>query len=375
MNSVVSATSVASTPSTLNLTIAGAITTQSTSAKMSSLATGKVPANLPPGVPATALLGGHQYIMSQAAGLPFYGLQQPLYSYEDIQLLQQHHGRPTAAMLPGYYDISSLQVPSTVTGRDGVLTAAAFAGSDGKMNRGDQNTSPVPSTLSQQQQQQQQYINAATALPPGYPGYYYTGGLMPSGYTQYGTPLFPASAALVPPVTNTHGATTNAQYQKPAAYGSHNYNSGYEDLAQVQEYAKATAYAGSSAAQSKVSGSTGTGSNSAADLSQQINAASAYSKHATQFDKQGFHTGTPPPFNMTHLAAGGAATGPIGVGTTAYPAPFMPVMTHHHSPMLHGHHLQQDGQTGSTQRATQNAGPQKVSAGKPYNSTGYWGAN
>lgn len=30
----------------------------------------------------------------------------------------------------------------------------------------------------------------------------------------------------VPPATNTHGATTNTQFQKANAYGSHSYNSG-----------------------------------------------------------------------------------------------------------------------------------------------------
>jgi len=44
---------------------------------------GVVP-NIPPGVP--PMLGTHQYIMSQG-GLPFF--QQPVYSYEDLQLLQQ----------------------------------------------------------------------------------------------------------------------------------------------------------------------------------------------------------------------------------------------------------------------------------------------
>lgn len=44
---------------------------------------GVVP-NIPPGVP--PMLGTHQYIMSQG-GLPYF--QQPVYSYEDLQLLQQ----------------------------------------------------------------------------------------------------------------------------------------------------------------------------------------------------------------------------------------------------------------------------------------------
>ena len=71
------------------------------------------------------------------------------------------------------------------------------------------------------------------------------------------------------------------------------------------------------------------------------------------YDKQGFHAGTPPPFNMP-LAAGqlaanqlatGSQAGPLGTPTAPYGAPFVPLMTHQpHSQMMHHplqvHHMQ-----------------------------------
>lgn len=57
------------------------------------------------------------------------------------------------------------------------------------------------------------------------------------------------------------------------------------------------------------------------------------------FDKQGFHAGTPPPFNL-QMAPGQLATGtqagPLGTPTGHYGTPFVPVMPHQpHSQMLH----------------------------------------
>lgn len=63
------------------------------------------------------------------------------------------------------------------------------------------------------------------------------------------------------------------------------------------------------------------------------------------FDKQGFHTGTPPPFNLPSALGG---TGPLNPGgAPGYaPAPFLHILPPHqqpHSQLLH-HHLTQDGQ-------------------------------
>jgi len=62
------------------------------------------------------------------------------------------------------------------------------------------------------------------------------------------------------------------------------------------------------------------------------------------FDKQGFHAGTPPPFNLPSALGG---TGPLTPGAApGYPAPFLHILPAHqqpHSQLLH-HHLTQDGQ-------------------------------
>lgn len=65
------------------------------------------------------------------------------------------------------------------------------------------------------------------------------------------------------------------------------------------------------------------------------------------FDKQGFHAGTPPPFNLPSALGG---TGPLNPGgAPGYaPAQFLHILPAHqqpHSQLLH-HHLTQDGQVG-----------------------------
>jgi hypothetical protein len=77
-----------------------------------------------------------QYI--QTAGMPFY--QQPVYSYEDIQMMQQRMPH-----VPGYYDIN-YQTPTSVTAgvRDASLGSVAYSTmSDGRFARTDNNSSPV----------------------------------------------------------------------------------------------------------------------------------------------------------------------------------------------------------------------------------------
>ncbi|XP_014670569.1 PREDICTED: ubiquitin-associated protein 2-like [Priapulus caudatus] len=106
-----------------------------------------------------------------------------------------------------------------------------------------------------------------------------------------------------------------------------------------------------------------------------MNPASAYSKAHAQFDNKGFHAGTAPPFNLAQLASAGTAV-PLGVPSTAYAAPYGQMLAQHHPQMaLHGHHMQQDSASVSSQRPSQAAGPPKIPPGKPYNSTGYWAAN
>ncbi|XP_021931148.1 protein lingerer isoform X2 [Zootermopsis nevadensis] len=229
-------------------------TVNTTSTKVSS-STGKsgVVPNIPPGVPPML---GTQYIMSQG-GLPYF--QQPVYSYEDLQLLQQR----IPHVATGYFDMGFQAPTSLATGREGGLASVAYSMSDGRFTRADNNASPVPSTLSQQsatQAHQQPMLNP-TPLPPGY-AYFYGGGMMPGSF-QYGTPaIYP-----MPPATNTHGSTSTTQYPKPGSYGS-GYGSGYDGLVQNQDYGK-TGYVSNSQSQSKagVGANAGTAGSSATDLS------------------------------------------------------------------------------------------------------------
>ncbi|GIY56132.1 hypothetical protein CEXT_135281 [Caerostris extrusa] len=350
--------------------------TTTTSVLKNSLASSKNPPNIPQSMP-TAMLG-HQYIMGQAS-VPFYGLQQPVYSYEDVQMLQSKistlgvqspvYSYEDMQMLQsklstlGYYDMQ-FQAPTSMTGRDPGMGSVAYT-TDGKYSRAETDASTVATTLSQGQANTQAHGQAFLnpALPPGY-GYYFAGGMMTGGIHHYAPPIFP-----VPPATNTHGATTNTQFQKANAYGSHSYNSGYESLSQAQDYSKGTYGA---ASQNQVKGVSGSGA--VPDLS-----GSVYSKTHAQLakynDKPGFHTNTPPPFNL----AGSQAAGPLGASSGPYATQFIPVLAHgqHHSTALLHHHMQQDtSQTGGTPTAGQRV-PQGLGQSKNNNKQNYayWTSN
>lgn len=344
------------------------VNTTSTKVTSSTGKSGVVP-NIPPGVP--PMLGTHQYIMSQG-GLPYF--QQPVYSYEDLQLLQQR----IPHMATGYYDMGFQAPTSLATGREGGLASVAYSMSDGRFTRADNNASPVPSTLSQQsatQAHQQPMLNP-TALPPGY-AYFYGGGMMPGSF-QYGTPaIYP-----MPPATNAHGSTSSTQYPKPGSYGS-GYGSGYDGLAQNQDYSK-TGYVSSSQSQSKagVGASAGTSGSSATDLS-----ATMYGKsHVTlgkvnSYEKQGFHSGTPPPFNL----AGSQSTpmGPSGAYAPHLFIPAMPHQQHHSTPLIHQplHQMEMrnpgrrsESGSSSNQRSQSSTQPNKSGAKQGY-SPSYWAPN
>lgn len=101
--------------------------------------------NMPPGVP---MLGPGSFIMGQAPALPYYaaaaaaaGMQQhPMYSIEEMQYRYPH--------LAGYYDMGYQSPTSLGTAREGTLASLAYAGSDAKFSR-NENNSPVPTSLSQ----------------------------------------------------------------------------------------------------------------------------------------------------------------------------------------------------------------------------------
>ncbi|XP_071537290.1 uncharacterized protein lig isoform X6 [Panulirus ornatus] len=293
-----------------------------------------------------------QYVSPPAAlqgALPpaFYtGLQQPMYSLEDFQLLQQRmpHMAPT----------------SLATGRDGNMTSAAYSVADAKF-RTDQNSSPVPSTMNQQGAQAGgTYITATgnAAMPPFY--MYHNMAAVPSSFPQYGAP---AAIIQIPPVTNTHTGTNTNQF--PAApklqYGTGNY---YDNLSQTQDFK--AGYGSATQNQNKGGGATtGAATNSGTDLGGYKN---HLSKVGRSYDKQGFHTGTPPPFNLA-----GSGTNPMTAN--AYTPMFIPTMpaAQHHSPLMH-HQLHQDGGSSGGQRAGSTGGQNKGGS-KPSYGGSYWGAN
>ncbi|XP_066464891.1 ubiquitin-associated protein 2-like isoform X7 [Eleutherodactylus coqui] len=340
---------------------------------------GKAPPNLPPGV---APLLPNPYIM--APGLLH---AYPVYGYDDLQMLQTRFPLD-------YYSIP-FPTPSTpLTGRDASLTSNPYSGDLSKFGRGDA-SSPAPATTLAQPQQnqtqghhttQQTFLNPA--LPPGY-SYtslpYYTGvpGL-PSTF-QYGPAVFPVA----PTTSKQHGVnvgvnTSAGAFQQAASYGSHAYNTGFEDLGQVSsvgDFCKG-AFSGASAAQSKPAAACTNGPGAGVSVTSSNTgvpdiSGSVYSKTQQSFEKQGFHTGTPATSFSLPSALGSG--GPMNPATAAAypPAPFMHILAPHqqpHSQILH-HHLQQDAQTGSGQRNQGASMPQKSQASKSAYSSYSWGSN
>ncbi|XP_014674620.1 PREDICTED: ubiquitin-associated protein 2-like [Priapulus caudatus] len=205
-----------------------------------------------------------------------------------------------------------------------------------------------------QQQQQQPFINAA--LPPGYPYYYAAAAaaaassMMPSGCTQYGAPVISASAPMVSPAANSHGAGSSAQFQKPAGYASHSYGTGYDDLTQGQDY-KSSGYSAVSQSANKSAGSSSGHAGVANSCDLQMNPASAYGKVGAQVGSSEFAV------EVSRVLRTDArpTTPPDGAVRSPHAAGL--------------------GVRFSSQRPSQAAGPPKIPPGKPHNITGYWAAN
>ncbi|XP_041037521.1 ubiquitin-associated protein 2-like isoform X2 [Carcharodon carcharias] len=314
-----------------------------TASSRSSVATtsGKAPPNLPPGVPP---LLPNPYIVAPGL-LPAY----QVYGYDDLQMLQTRFPLD-------YYGIPFATPTTPITGREASLTNNPYSGDLTKFGRGDA-SSPAPATTLAQPQQNQTQTHHTTqqtflnpALPPGY-SYtslpYYAGVPGLPNTFQYG----PAMFAVPPTSSKQHGVNVNAPataFQQASGYGTHGYSTGL--LAGV----------------SVTSSNTGV-----PDIS-----GSVYSKTQQSFEKQGFHTGTPAASFNLPSALGSA--GPVNPATAAgYPPPFMHILAPHqqqmHSQILH---LQQDGQSGTGQRAQTSSIQQKSQGNKSaYNSSGYWGPN
>lgn len=341
-NSSVVSTSSISSPS---LGLTNTKVTNST-AKSSNSGTGVVP-NIPMVSP---------YIQP---GVPFY--QQPVYSYEELQMIQQRMSH-----VPGYYDMN-YQTPTSLGAagvRDANLGSVAYSTiSDGRFTRTDNNSSPVsnvPSTMSQQTGSGGPMLNMPYA-------YFYGGNVMPGGF-QYGTPaIYPQQMA-----TN---ATSGGQFQKPA-YNSGYGTSGYDTLSQSgQDYNKNPYPSSGVGQQSK--GQTVSNPQSAGGSGSDI-APSMYGKShvalnkVNSYEKQSFHSGTPPPYNIAGTQTAGATSGqPYGQHL------YIPTIPTHHSISMHQAMHQMDNRSFSSgsgvMRDSNSSGqrPQSNSQGKTATKQGY----
>ncbi|XP_071339151.1 ubiquitin-associated protein 2-like isoform X3 [Trachinotus anak] len=351
---------------------------------------GKAPPNLAQGVPP---LLANQYIMGPGGLLPAYP---QIYGYEDLQMLQSR--------LPmDYYGVTFPGTTAAMPGRDG-LPNNPYSGEATKFGRNDSSSPAPPTSLStagvQSQPQQapqggtqgqstgqnqgQQTQNQAFLNPPLPPGYGYTGlpyyaGMpgVPSAF-QYGPTVFVPPASAKQPAMGLANPSNQYHQQHQPSYGQHAYGTAFDDLSQAHagEYSKG-GYGGSAQSQAK---SAGSGPGKAPGLSGSGTSGgvpdmggSIYSK-TQSFDKQGFHTGTPPPFSLPSALGG---TGPLNPGgAPGYaPAPFLHILPPHqqpHSQLLH-HHLTQDGQGGPGQRSQSSSMQQKTQGSKSsYGSSPYW---
>ncbi|XP_067467230.1 ubiquitin-associated protein 2-like isoform X2 [Thunnus thynnus] len=365
-------------------------TAGSRTAPLLTATSGKAPPNLAQGVPP---LLANQYIMGPGGLLPAYP---QIYGYEELQMLQSR--------LPmDYYGVTFPGTTATMPGRDG-LANNPYSGEATKFGRNDSSSPAPPTSLStagvqsqpqqapqagtqgqgQGQSQGQQTQNQAFLNPPLPPGYGYTGlpyyaGVpgVPSAF-QYGPTVFVPPASAKQPAMGLANPSNQYHQQHQPSYGQHAYGTAFDDLSQAHggEYSKG-GYGGSAQSQAK---SAGSGPGKAPGLSGSGTSGgvpdmggSIYSK-TQSFDKQGFHTGTPPPFSLPSALGG---TGPLNPGgAPGYaPAPFLHILPPHqqpHSQLLH-HHLTQDGQGGPGQRSQSSSMQQKNQGSKSsYGSSPYW---
>ncbi|KAL1513050.1 hypothetical protein ABEB36_002529 [Hypothenemus hampei] len=332
-NSATNTNTTSSNAAMSNTTALSSLTQTTISTTKSTTALAKnstsIMSNIPPNV---APVMSTPYIMSQ---VPYY--QQPVYSYEEMQLLQQRMPHMTTP----YYDMG-YQTPTTLaTVRDptNALGGYGAATADGRFQTagraGDGTTSPVPAASQQQQQQQPPILAAAAGTGPPYffATAFNTIAAAPPNYAQFGTMYTP-----LPTVTNAHGSSANSQYgPKPTTYGSAGYGA-YDALGQsAQDYTKggytvgsaaAVVAAAQQAAQKGQTNSTSAGS-AANDLSAMYGKSHAALGKVNSYEKQGFHSGTPPPFT----GALGQSAGLAPSGTGYAPQVYIPTMAQHHSTM------------------------------------------
>ncbi|XP_055839684.1 protein lingerer isoform X4 [Episyrphus balteatus] len=286
-----------------------------------------------------------QYIQT---GLPYY--QQPVYSYEDLQMMQQR-----VPHVQGYYDLNYTPTSLGAAGvRDNLGSVAYSTMTDGRFARTDNNSSPVSNVSGVSSTMSQQAGSTAPLLNVPY-AYFYGGNMMPGGF-QYGTPaIYPQQI----PAANT---ASGGQFPKPSyntGYGS----ASYDALSQAtQDYTKG-AYPSSVNQQTKSQNVTnppqaGTGSDITSSMYGKGHVAL---NKVNSYEKQNFHSGTPPPFNMPNTqTAGGTSAQPYGMY-------LQPMPTGHHN-MIHQPIHQDSNSTGQRQ---QSSNPTKSATKQGY-SPSYW---
>ncbi|XP_069964777.1 protein lingerer isoform X5 [Bactrocera oleae] len=262
--------------------------------------------------------------------------------------------------MQGYYDLN--YTPTSLgTGRDNLGSVAYSTMTDARFTRTDNNSSPVSnvsSTMSQQAGSGGPMLNV--------PYYFYSGNVMPGSF-QYGTPaIYPQQI----PAANT---ASGGQFPKPSystGYGS----TSYDALSQAsQDYTKG-AYPSSVNQQTKsqnVANPPQTGTSSDITSSMYSKGHVALNK-VNSYEKQNFHSGTPPPFNMPNTqTAGGNSAQPYGM--------YLPMPTAGHHNMIHQPIHQMDGRIHNSSRRDSNStgqrqqtSSQSKSAAKQGYSPSYW---
>ncbi|CAD7076827.1 unnamed protein product [Hermetia illucens] len=289
-------------------------------------------------------------------GLPYF--QQPaVYSYEDLQIMQQRMPHVTQ-----YYD---LNYPATSLGASGVrdanLSVAYSTMTDGRFARTDNNSSPVSnvsSTLSQQAGSSGAMLNVPYA-------YFYNANMMPGSF-QYGTP------AIYPQQMPTANATSGGQFPKPS-YNSGYGSTSYDALSQAtKDYNKGyIEYPASGVGQqSKAQNVTNPPqASSGSDISSSMYGKSHVALNkVNSYEKQSFHSGTPPPFNLTGTQTAGATS------AQSYGVYIQPMPPAHHTMNLHQPIHQMDGRMHNSSRRDSNSTgqrPQPNSQSKTGTKQGY----
>ncbi|XP_056647159.1 protein lingerer isoform X2 [Diorhabda sublineata] len=371
-SSQTTSTSSATTTTPLSLSQAG-VTTSKTSTTLAAKNSNSIVSNIPPSV---APVMSMPYI----GQVPYF--QQPVYSYEEVQMLQQrlpHMFSGEVDLVPTnvtnlciyptqttpYYDMS-YQTPTTLAAVRDAATLGNVGyslSSDGRFARTDNNASPVPTTLSQQTSTLTQGHQAQPILAGTGPPYFFA--------TAFNTIApnyqFGAMYTQLPAATNAHGSSNSTQYSKPASYNSGYGN--YDSLNQSQDYSKGgyvsnTQGQKSSGPSASSTGSTGT------DLSAMYAKSHTALGKVNSYEKQGFHSGTPPPFTGGIHGNQSAGLAPSGTGF----APQMYISTmaphqQHHTTHLIQQPLHQDTANAAGQR-TQGTNQAKASK-QPYQ-TSYW---